>query len=79
MARALPLHAQPGQGHTHTLARDLDALFLCQIMDQRAHLNRKLRFQPGIVKLMDHDVTVPQYAAVMTSFEYLILCYFTSS
>src|SRR3954453_13273656 len=34
MARALPLNAQPGQRQAHTLARNLDALLLCQIMAQ---------------------------------------------
>lgn len=33
----------------------------------------------GIVKLMDHNLPVPQDAAVMIYFEYPILCYFTFS
>ena len=55
-----------GDGHLFRLVSEAHRIRLAHLFD-------------GIVKLMDHDVTVPQYAAVMTSFEYFLVCYFTSS
>jgi len=46
----------------------------------RTILNAQILFlADGMVKLMDHDLTVPQYIVIMTSSEYTILCYITSS